>query len=96
MEHALLNDLVEFLLNVTHQSGIGEDVHETIAEPEIQIEDIKHSFQVNEVENRFWDRKRPVDLSAKPAECDGVVSAVLSSILENEEKLVSLKIEDLR
>jgi hypothetical protein len=84
LEHALLDDLVEFLLNVTHQVGVGEDVHEAIAEPKVEIEDVEDSFQVNEVENRFRDGEGPADLGAEPVEGDGIVAAVLAGVLKEE------------
>jgi hypothetical protein len=86
LEHALLDDLVEFLLNVAHQVGVGEDVHEAIAEPEVEIEDVEDCFQVNEVENRFRDGEGPADLGAEPVEGDGVVAAVLSGVLMGESR----------
>lgn len=74
-------NFIEFLLNVTNQIGVGEDVHEAIAEPEVKIEDVENCFKVNEIENRFGDGERPADLCAEPVECDGVVAAVLSGVL---------------
>jgi hypothetical protein len=86
LEHALLNDLVEFLLNVAHQIGVGEDVHEAIAEPEVEIEDVEDCFQMNEVENCFGDGEGPANLGAEPVEGDGVVAAVLPGVLLGESR----------
>lgn len=82
LEHTLLNDFVEFLLNVAHEIGVGEDVHEAITEPEVKIEDIEDRFQVNEIENRFGNREGPADLCAEPIESDGVVATVLPRVLQ--------------
>lgn len=78
LKDALLDDLVEFFLNVAHEIPIGENVHEAVAEPEIQVENIEDSFEMNQVDDCLGNREWPADLSAQPVECYCIVSAVLA------------------
>lgn len=73
----MLNDLVQLRLNVTHEIRFGKDVHKSIAEPKVEVKDVEHRFEMNQIENCLRNRERPSHLCAEPIECDGLVSTVL-------------------
>lgn len=84
LEHALLDDLIEFFLNVTHQVAVWENVNEPITEPKVKIENVENGFKMNQIDDRLWDGERPVDLCAQPVERYRVVTTVLAGELRED------------
>lgn len=85
---ALLDYRIQLLLHVSNQGRVLEQIHEPIAQPQVQIQDVKDGFQVHEVYYCLRWLQRPPDISAQPIEGDEFVFAVLPRELRTRECLV--------
>ena len=79
---ALLDDGVELVAHRVDQLDVGEHVLEAVGEPQVEVEDVVHRLQVDEVEDGVGRGEGPAHLVAQPVEGDQLAAAELPRDLE--------------